>query len=150
MPPDLMLTEVDEYLEIYTMFHLRARKSTRLWRVSACRHSGMCFWGRSFSLISASPPISFCSFNLTGIDSFQKHDQVGSLDLDGLVFTIDEADIWESECSDFEPLGKDRPAVQIPPQCFDEVSSTASEEKQVTRVGVLANYILSQLEQTIE
>jgi len=50
-------------------------------------------------LISAVPPVAFCSLYLTNINAFEKQDQVSPLDLDGLVFTIDEADIWESECA---------------------------------------------------
>ena len=108
----------------------------------SCGH----FWGRTDGIISALSSIPFLPFYLTGIDAFKEHYQVASLDFDRLVFSIDKADVRKAEGPDLEAFGEDCPAVEVPPQGLDEVTTPTSKEKQMASIRVLANCALGQLE----
>jgi hypothetical protein len=87
---------------------------------------------------------------LPSVYPFEQHCKSASLNLDWRVLTIYEPDIRKVKRANLQSLGKNRPAVTIPPKHFDEVTAFASEEKQCARKGILSNQRLNQSKQTVK
>jgi hypothetical protein len=64
--------------------------------------------------------------------------------------TVNETDIRESECADLQALSEYGPAIEVPPEDFDDVATAAAEEEKVPCIWVLLNHDLHELEQAIE
>ncbi len=90
--------------------------------------------------------VSLKSFDRAGIDTFEKKKQIGAVDFDRLVFSIDEAHVWKSKGSRLQAFGEDRPTVPIPPKCFNDVPPSTAKEKQMSGICILPNGALHELE----
>ena len=81
----------------------------------------------------------------TPIDAFQQHRELGAGEMHAAL-----GGVRPDEAAAFQALGKQAQSITVPPQQFDQIATSATEDKDVPTKGIGSQVLLHDRRQTIE